>query len=234
MPERTKADELKKADAEGRRKARALTRLDVRQFLRHPHLRRRDVAPASMPARCAARCRSPSRARSSPFCRWRSPSPAWPPPTRPRRRTPRATTGEARRQAHDGPQAHRALWPLSRARLRLRAARLDIQQGHRLLRRRPRLLLEALANMFEHDRSAARGEMATRKLVVFRHATALGNAPAHELFERVKTWRVHKGSQHAIGAERTDNWPAGPRASRITRSRSTETICRRASRSSSA
>src|SRR5690606_34564457 len=35
------------------------------------------------------------------------------------------------------------------------------------------LLFEALENMFEHDRSAARGEMATRKLVIFKHASAL-------------------------------------------------------------
>jgi CRISPR-associated protein Csd2 len=55
------------------------------------------------------------------------------------------------------------------------------------------LLFEALGQMFEHDRSAARGEMATRKLIVFRHATALGNAQAHSLFDRVKTWRVHQG-----------------------------------------
>jgi CRISPR-associated protein Csd2 len=40
--------------------------------------------------------------------------------------------------------------------------------------------------MFEHDRSAARGLMATRKVVVFKHAAALGNAPAHQLFERVR------------------------------------------------
>jgi CRISPR-associated protein Csd2 len=69
------------------------------------------------------------------------------------------------------------------------------------------LLLEALVDMFEHDRSAARGEMATRKLVVFRHASALGRAHAHELFDRVKTWRVHKGTRHAIGDEAIDNWP---------------------------
>ena len=70
------------------------------------------------------------------------------------------------------------------------------------------LLFEALTQMFDHDRSAARGEMATRKLVVFRHASALGNAPAHRLFERVKTWRVHRGSRHEIGADEIDNWPA--------------------------
>jgi CRISPR-associated protein Csd2 len=69
------------------------------------------------------------------------------------------------------------------------------------------LLFEALTNMFDHDRSAARGEMATRRLVVFRHASALGNAPAHQLFDRVRTLRVHQGAQHEIGAEATDNWP---------------------------
>ncbi len=69
------------------------------------------------------------------------------------------------------------------------------------------LLWTALDQMFEHDHSAARGEMGKRKVVVFRHATALGNAPAHALFDRVKTWRVHKGSQHEIGAAATDNWP---------------------------
>lgn len=51
------------------------------------------------------------------------------------------------------------------------------------------LLFEALKNAFEHDRAAARGEMASRKLVVFRHENALGNAPAHVLFERVKIGR---------------------------------------------
>ncbi|ENT9837642.1 TPA: type I-C CRISPR-associated protein Cas7/Csd2 [Pseudomonas aeruginosa] len=52
------------------------------------------------------------------------------------------------------------------------------------------LLWRALANMFEHDRSAARGEMAARKLIVFKHEHALGNAPAHVLFGSVKVERV--------------------------------------------
>ena len=69
------------------------------------------------------------------------------------------------------------------------------------------LLFDALCQMFDHDRSAARGEMATRKLIIFRHASELGNAPAHKLFDLVKTWRVYKGSHHPIGAEATDNWP---------------------------
>jgi CRISPR-associated protein Csd2 len=47
------------------------------------------------------------------------------------------------------------------------------------------LLWEALKNMFEHDRSAARGEMTTRGLFVFEHDSMLGNAPAHALFERI-------------------------------------------------
>ena len=70
------------------------------------------------------------------------------------------------------------------------------------------VLFEALdQNMFEHDRSAARGEMAKRRLFIFRHATALGNAPSHELFSRVTTLRQYKGSVQPIGADATDNWP---------------------------
>ncbi|HZH28047.1 MAG TPA: type I-C CRISPR-associated protein Cas7/Csd2 [Azospirillaceae bacterium] len=69
------------------------------------------------------------------------------------------------------------------------------------------LLFDALGNMFEHDRAAARGEMSTRKLIVFRHASALGNARAQDLFDRVKTWRVHHGERHPPGAEALDNAP---------------------------
>lgn len=47
------------------------------------------------------------------------------------------------------------------------------------------LLWQALENMFEHDRSAARGEMATRGLYVFKHDSELGNAHAHALFKRI-------------------------------------------------
>jgi CRISPR-associated protein Csd2 len=52
------------------------------------------------------------------------------------------------------------------------------------------LLWQALQNMFEHDRSASRGEMNSRKLFVFRHAHKLGNAPAHALFGRVTVERA--------------------------------------------
>lgn len=47
------------------------------------------------------------------------------------------------------------------------------------------LLWEALKNMFEHDHSAARGMMSTCKLIVFKHASALGNASSGTLFSRV-------------------------------------------------
>jgi CRISPR-associated protein Csd2 len=48
------------------------------------------------------------------------------------------------------------------------------------------LFWQALAMMFDHDRSASRGTMAPQALLVFEHATPLGNAPAHKLFERIK------------------------------------------------
>ncbi|MCD8095588.1 MAG: type I-C CRISPR-associated protein Cas7/Csd2 [Ruminococcus sp.] len=47
------------------------------------------------------------------------------------------------------------------------------------------LLWTAIINMFEHDRSAARGKMCMRKLYVFKHDSALGNAPAQTLFEKI-------------------------------------------------
>ena len=51
------------------------------------------------------------------------------------------------------------------------------------------LLWEAILNMFEHDRSAARGNMAVRELIVFKHDSELGNAPAWKLFDAVKVSR---------------------------------------------
>ncbi len=47
------------------------------------------------------------------------------------------------------------------------------------------LLWKSLEQMFEHDRSAARGEMSTRALFIFKHDSELGNAHAHSLFDRV-------------------------------------------------
>lgn len=56
------------------------------------------------------------------------------------------------------------------------------------------LVFQALAQMFEHDRSAARGEMSTRGLYVFKHDSELGNAPAHALFDRLKVEPKEEGT----------------------------------------
>lgn len=55
------------------------------------------------------------------------------------------------------------------------------------------LLWEALINMFEHDHSAARGKMSSRKLFVFNHEKRMGNAPAQKLFDLVQCTRVTEG-----------------------------------------
>jgi len=52
-----------------------------------------------------------------------------------------------------------------------------------------KLLWDALTNMFDHDHSAARGKMNARKLLVFKHDSALGNAPAYKLFELMQVKR---------------------------------------------
>ena len=76
------------------------------------------------------------------------------------------------------------------------------------------LLWEALGNMFEHDRSAARGEMTTRGLYVFRHDSQLGNAHAHSLFERIHPQRKNEDVvprdfvDYQVPVNR-DNLPAG-------------------------
>lgn len=52
------------------------------------------------------------------------------------------------------------------------------------------LLWTAIINMFEHDRSAARGKMCVRKLYIFKHNSKLGNAPANVLFDKIKVNRI--------------------------------------------
>lgn len=56
---------------------------------------------------------------------------------------------------------------------------------------------EALCNMFEHDHSAARGLMATRKLIVFKHDSPMGNIPAHKLFDLVSIERAKNNDKPA-------------------------------------
>lgn len=68
------------------------------------------------------------------------------------------------------------------------------------------LLWSAVINMFENDRSAARGKMCMRKLFVFKHDSVLGNAPAHILFDKIKVERQsgsapRKFSDYAVSVD---------------------------------
>lgn len=54
------------------------------------------------------------------------------------------------------------------------------------------LLWDSLINMFEHDHSAARGKMSTRKLIVFKHNSELGCCQSHILFDKVKVERLSR------------------------------------------
>ncbi len=75
------------------------------------------------------------------------------------------------------------------------------------------LLWEAIINMFEHDHSAARGKMIVRELIVFKHESALGNAPSYKLFEKVRIARKDESrparsySDYLVTVE--ENMPAG-------------------------
>ena len=72
-------------------------------------------------------------------------------------------------------------------------------------------LFEALKVMFEHDHSAARGEMSAQRVIAFKHASALGNAPAQKLFERVKVRRNFDGDLYELNDKRLDNAPPSRR-----------------------
>ncbi|MCL6473331.1 MAG: type I-C CRISPR-associated protein Cas7/Csd2 [Firmicutes bacterium] len=75
------------------------------------------------------------------------------------------------------------------------------------------LFWQAMLSMFEHDRSAARGLMTTRKLIVFKHDSALGNAPAHTLFDMVKvhaaTTPTRDFSHYEITVPKQSDMPDG-------------------------
>ena len=75
------------------------------------------------------------------------------------------------------------------------------------------LLFEALETIFEHDHSAARGEMSTRKLIVFKHGSVLGKAPAHALFDRVKVGRAVDGAWRDLDDKGLGNLPPARRFS---------------------
>ncbi|PWL61153.1 MAG: type I-C CRISPR-associated protein Cas7/Csd2 [Desulfovibrionaceae bacterium] len=74
------------------------------------------------------------------------------------------------------------------------------------------LLWESLINMFEHDHSAARGKMSSRKLFVFKHEKRMGNAPAQTLFDLVQCQRVTEGPARSFADYRLcllDRCPEG-------------------------
>jgi CRISPR-associated protein Csd2 len=75
------------------------------------------------------------------------------------------------------------------------------------------LLWEALRRLFWNDPSSGRSQMTSCKLVAFEHASALGNASAHDLFERVRVDRVSGEDVYAIGDERLNNLPPARRFS---------------------
>ncbi len=77
------------------------------------------------------------------------------------------------------------------------------------------LLWQAIMNMFEHDHSAARGQMAVRRLIVFKHESVMGNAPSHKLFDMVQVRPKHDTevirdfSQYEFTAPRQADMPQG-------------------------
>ncbi len=83
------------------------------------------------------------------------------------------------------------------------------------------LFFKSLEDMFEHDRSAARGQMATQALYVFEHKDKLGNAHAHALFDRVGVRRnasvevARSFSDYAVSIDET-GMPSGVRLIRRT------------------
>jgi CRISPR-associated protein Csd2 len=72
-------------------------------------------------------------------------------------------------------------------------------------------LFESLGAMFEHDRSATRGEMSSRRGIAFKHASALGSAHAHALFDRVQVHRKIGDELFEPGSDRLSNYPPARR-----------------------
>ncbi|WP_131764963.1 type I-C CRISPR-associated protein Cas7/Csd2 [Candidatus Protofrankia californiensis] len=81
------------------------------------------------------------------------------------------------------------------------------------------LFLHTLVNMFDHDRSATRGEMAARGLYVFSHDNAFGSAPAHTLSDRIRVTRISQTAARGFGDYKVDvddsDLPSGVRLTRV-------------------
>ena len=173
--------------------------MDVCELLRCPGPSVPSCPPrAQTAAKCAARCNSPLLAQLTRYFRWRFQSPGW-------RRRPKPTRS---------PKAIFARWDakhivpygLYRAHGYVSAC-LAGGKGTGFSEEDLELLWVALEQMFDHDRSAARGEMAARRLILFKHDGALGSAPAHRLFERVTVNRVFDGEEHEPRDRRAHNLP---------------------------
>lgn len=82
------------------------------------------------------------------------------------------------------------------------------------------LLWQAIINMFENDHSAARGNMAVRELIVFKHDSELGNTPSYKLFERVHVQPTEAGKaarsygDYVVTVD-MENLPAGVTCTRM-------------------
>lgn len=76
-------------------------------------------------------------------------------------------------------------------------------------------LWTALVNMFDQDHSAARGMMATQKLIIFKHDSALGNAPSHKLFDLIKIVKKkdvvvpRKFTDYEVAVPKKEDIPSG-------------------------
>ena len=110
-------------------------------------------------------------------------------------------------------------WKKTRSTLRfIQSRRIRLialaQKSHRFSEEDLELLWEAIINMFEHDHSAARGKMAVRKFIVFKHDDMYGNAPSHKLFDLVKITRkdetkpVRSYDDYIVEIDR-ENLPSG-------------------------
>jgi CRISPR-associated protein Csd2 len=80
------------------------------------------------------------------------------------------------------------------------------------------LLFQALSNLFELDRSAARGEMSVRGLYVFEHELPLGNAPSHQLFDmlRVSGPPVARSfGEYSVSPPQPEELPSGVTLKRV-------------------
>ena len=81
------------------------------------------------------------------------------------------------------------------------------------------LLWQAILNMFENDHSAARGMIAVRELIIFKHDSELGNSPAHKLFDAIHVARAEgvtiprKYSDYNVWVD--DNLPDGVTCERL-------------------